>query len=123
MDTILPNIIAGFAMIPFTGSTWFILFTMLFFVGLFFWASHSQNSNVCWEDLVIETKSGKTSPYKLGYLVGIVISTWIVIKLADANNLGLDIFGAYLAYLLGGAGFNTYMKNRIGKTTDPTERS
>lgn len=115
MDAILPNIIAGFAMIPFTGSTWFILFTMMFFVFLFFRASRDPNSLISWEDMIVESRNNKASPYKLGYLVGIIISTWIVIKLADGNNLGLDIFGAYLAYLLGGAGFNTYIKNTAAK--------
>ena len=111
METILSIISA----IPFSGSTWFILFNMMFFVGLFIHASHDPSNRIDWEDLILETKSGKASPYKLGYLVGIVIATWIVIKLADGNNLGLDIFGAYLAYLLGGAGFNSYIKNQSAK--------
>ncbi len=129
MDTFFTKFFAVIAMIPFSASTWFILFTMLFFVLLFFSASRDPNSKIKWEDMIVENRNGKASPYKLGYMVGIVVSTWIVIKLSDADHLGLDIFGAYLAYLLGGAGFNSYIKNQSGgggigrnrRASDPQE--
>lgn len=98
--------------IPFTAATWFVLATMLFFVWLFSKAHRDPESPVRWEDLVISTINGRADPYKIGYLVGIIVSTWIVIGLSDKDKLTFDIFGLYLAYLVGGAGWNMVMSKR-----------
>jgi len=74
----------------------------------------SPNSRVSWEDLVIDTNTNKTSPYRLGYLVGIIVSTWTVMTFVDRNALSMDVFATYLTYLLGGAGWNSFVKNKSG---------
>lgn len=96
--------------IPFSGATWFVIFTLGFFVWLFARASRDEKSQVNWEHLIIDSQNNRASPYKVGYLVGVIVATWVVIRISDAGNLSLDIFGVYLTFLLGGAGINTFAK-------------
>lgn len=98
--------------IPFTAATWFVLFTIIFFVWLFSKAHKNPVSPVRWEHLVISTTTNRADPYKIGYLIGTVVSTWIIIGLFDKDKLSFDIFGLYLAYLVGGAGWNMVASKR-----------
>ena len=110
-----------FSMIPFSAATWFVLLNMAFFVWLFAKADQRSDNPVHWEHLVIDSQNNRASPYKVGYLIGVIVSTWIVIKISDAGNLSLDIFGAYLACLVTGAGVNSYAKvKQYGSSPEPT---
>lgn len=99
-----------FSTIPFTQATWFTLFTLLFFVWLFAKASHDPSNPIKWEHLIIDSDNNRASPYKVGYLIGVIIGTWIVLRWADTGALTYDILGMYLTYLLGGAGVNSFAK-------------
>lgn len=105
VDHIISATVKAFNLIPFSGATWFLLAIIAFFVIIFVRANHDPNSPVSWEDLIIDTFSKKASPYKLGYLIGLIVATWVVVSLTDQGKLSLDMFGAYLTYLLGGAGW------------------
>lgn len=102
-------------LVPFTSATWFVIFIMVF---IFFLFSHgSKRGGDCrrtirWEDLIIDPELDKVSPYKVGYLIGVVVSTWIVISLSDGQRLTFDIMGLYLSYLLGGAGWSEFVNKR-----------
>src|SRR3972149_11556006 len=98
-DTILKHITSFFAVIPFTGPTWFVLFVLSFFVWLFSQANKDPKSPIQWEHLIIDASTNRASPYKLGYLIGLIVATWIVVILLDKDKLGLDMFAGYLAYL------------------------
>lgn len=95
---------------PFSGATWFVLLTLGFFIWLFAKADKNPKSPVRWEHLIVDSQNNRTSPYKLGYLIGVIVSTWIVIRMSDAGKLTFDIFGMYLGYLVGGAGINSFTK-------------
>lgn len=112
MDSIIIAFVHVTNAIPFTAATWVVLFTLFFFVALFAKASRDPNSLVNWEHLIVESSTNRASPYKLGYLVGILVATWLIIRISDAGNLTLDLFGAYLAYLLGGASVNLFKKRQ-----------
>lgn len=112
MEQLVSTIGSAFTSIPFSPATWIVIFTTLFFVWLFAKANNNPNSAVNWEHLVLDSQNNRASPYKVGYLIGVIVSTWIVIKISDAGNLSLDIFGVYLAFLLGGAGMNSFTKSR-----------
>lgn len=107
--------------LPYNTATWMLLIVTGFFVKLFAHAHKNAGSPVNWEDMILtfDARQGRlvTDPYKLGYLVGCLISTWIAVALTDAGKLDFDIFGLYLAYLLGGAG---WMSHKSG-TTAPTD--
>lgn len=113
------NILTLFTLLPFSGATWLVLFIMGFFTWLFMRASHNPNSQLNWEDLIVDQSTGKASPYKLGFLIGVIVSTWATITFVDRNKLTYDLYGIYLAFLLGGAGFNSWLKGK-SNTPDPT---
>ena len=97
--------------LPFAKATWFVIFVLGFSVLLFMRASKNPNSKVNWEDMIIDSSTNRTSPYKLGYLIGVIVSTYVVITFMDGGKLGLDVLGAYLTYLVGGAGFTEWLKH------------
>ena len=111
-NSIATGVTSFFTAIPFSSATWIVLAILAFFVWLFAKAQRDPNSRVDWEDLFITSETERVSPYKLGFMVGMIVSTWVVIKFADANMLTWDIFGGYLAYLLGGAGWAATLKSK-----------
>jgi hypothetical protein len=116
-DTALVKIAAVYNAIPFSAATWSVIATLLVFVWLFSKASRDPNSPVKWEHLIIDSQNDRASPYKLGFMLGMIVSTWIVVNFADKDKLTFDIFGMYLTYLLGGAGFNSFMKTKGAEDT------
>ena len=98
--------------LPFTGATWFVIAIMTFFTWLFMKASNDPISKLSWEDLILDQSNNKASPYKLGYLIGVIVGTWVIITFADQGKLTWDIFCGYLTFLLGGAGWNSYLKGK-----------
>ena len=104
---------------PFSSPTWFVVAILGFFVWLFSKANRDPNSPVQWEDLMLDASTNKISPYKMGYLIGVIVSTYIVILFADeaingGNESFLAVFITYLTYLTGGALSNTWAKRGQG---------
>lgn len=112
--TLLEAITSFFHALPFTGATWFVLATLFFFIWLFVKADHDKNSPVQWEHLIIDSNNNRASPYKVGYIVGLLVGTWIILTLTDRDKLTMDMFGVYLTYLIGGAGINSWAKRGYG---------
>lgn len=110
LTNLMESIAAFFTSIPFTGATWIVLAILLFFVWIFAKANKKSDSPIHWEHLIIDSNNDRTSPYKVGYIIGLVVGTWIVISLTDHDTLDTDTFGVYLMYLLGGAGVNSFVK-------------
>ena len=102
--------------IPFSTATWFVIGILSFCTWIFMKSSKNPDSPVRWEHMIIDSATDRTSPYKLGYLIGVIIATWVVITLLDTQKLGIDILGVYLTYLVGGAGFTEWLKH--GKEPD-----
>lgn len=109
-DLVMTRLGAIFQAIPFTAATWTVIGVLLLFVWLFGKASRDPKNPIKWEHLIVDSTNDRASPYKMGYLIGGLVSTWIVVTLTDKGSLTYDIFGMYLTYLLGGAGVNTYFK-------------
>lgn len=109
------------AALPFSSPTWFVIFVLVFITWLVAQASKDPSNRVRWEDMIIDTTSGKTSPYKLGYLVGMIVSTWTITTLVDKSAITFDMFGMYLTYLLGGASWNAFINKKT--TNTPTSAS
>lgn len=115
-DSFSASLATFFQSLPFSPATWFVVFILGFVVWLFARANKNEHSAVRWEHLVVDTSTHRTSPYKLGYLIGMIVATWIVVKMTDTDKITYDMFGLYLAYLLGGAGWNSFIKNRPSKS-------
>lgn len=114
VTTIIANITTLGQLLPFTGASWFTIGTLFFFVILFRSANNNPANPVRWEHLIIDSQNNRASPYKVGYLVGVIVATWVVIRFADTQALNYDIFGLYLTYLVTGAGVNLFIKSRDG---------
>ncbi|TFH08281.1 MAG: hypothetical protein E4H14_06745 [Candidatus Thorarchaeota archaeon] len=104
LELIITKISAVFAAIPFSTATWMVLGILMLLVWLFSKAHRNPDSRVDWEDLILDHDTDRVSPYKVGYLIGVIIGTWIIIRLSDADKLTWDILSGYFLYLLGGAG-------------------
>lgn len=120
IEAFITQLVHAWTLIPFSFATWFVIFVLGFFVWLFAKANQNPTSIVSWEHLIVDSVNDRASPYKLGYLVGVIVSTWIVITFADGGKLSFDILGTYLTFLLGGAGVNSYFKSGTTQQT-PTE--
>ena len=88
-------------LIPFSSATWLVLGVLSFFIWLFAKASRDPKSAINWEDLFLDHDTGKVSPYKLGFMVGMIVGTWVIVNFADSGKLTWDLFVGYLAFLVG----------------------
>lgn len=123
LTAMLTHVGSVVSMIPFTAPTWFVIAILAGFVWLFAKGSRDPNNPILWEHLIIDSSNNRASPYKLGFLIGLIISTWIVLTFADKDKLTYDIFGMYLTYLLGGAGWNSISKNKNASSETETSGS
>lgn len=110
IESLVSKVISILGTIPFSFATWFVLAVLGFIVWLFHRANNNPASTINWEHLIVDSSNNRASPYKLGYLIGVIVSTWIVITFANGDKLSFDILGTYLTFLLGGAGVNSYFK-------------
>lgn len=117
LNTIILILTKIFSSIPFSSATWVVIGVLGFFIWLFAKANNNRKSPVDWEHMLLDPETNRASPYRAGYIVGIIISTWIVIGLFDKDKLTWDIFSGYLTYLLGGAGVIAWMKTKGGENT------
>lgn len=90
-----------YSLIPFSSATWLVLGVLSFFIWLFAKADRDPKSAINWEDLFLDPDTIKVSPYKLGYMVGMIVGTWVVVNFADGHKLTWDILSGYFAYLVG----------------------
>lgn len=112
IDPIMDKANMFFNALPFSVATWFVLATLIFFVWLFVRASKNPSNPIKWEHLIIDSNNDRASPYKVGYLIGLIVGTWTIVTLIDHDKLTFDMFGLYLTYLLGGAGVNSFVKQQ-----------
>ena len=118
MQQMFENITLFWHAMPFTGATWFVIAILGFVVWMFYKANMNPKSKIEWEDLVIDATTDRASPYKLGYMVGMVVATWIVLTFTDKGTLSFDILGTYLTFLLGGAGVNSFTTRNTTNVSD-----
>lgn len=89
-----------------------------FFLFLFLILKEHKNPNspIAWADIITDKTTNKLSLTKLGQLWGIVISSWVVITMAQipaAYTIFPLIFPAYLAFLGGTWAWKSYMKDKM----------
>lgn len=122
-ESMLHAVTAAISALPFSGPTWFVFFILAFITWLIAKASQDPDNRVRWEDMIIDSTTGRTSPYKLGYLVGMIVSTWTITTLVDKSSLTFDLFGMYLTYLLGGASWNAFISKKMAPPTQEPSSS
>jgi len=70
-------------------------------------------------DLITAPDTGRLSSAKIGQLIGLIVSTWVVITLASKGSLGVDIFLAYLAFTGGVDMFGKYLRYKDKSNNAP----
>lgn len=80
---------------------------------LVFKASHREENAIDWVDFITDPRNGNLSLSKLGHLTGIVISSWVIVSMSDDGKMTFDIFGLYLAFAGGTAGWSSYLKAKF----------
>lgn len=92
----------------------FLLAFAIIIAFLLFKATHREDNAIDWTDIITDTSgSGKLSSIKVGQMIGLLISSWVVVSLTERNSLSFDIFGLYLAFVGGGAGWSSYLKAKF----------
>jgi hypothetical protein len=102
----------GAAISVVSAPTWMILGIVAGIVWLFYHGNNDPKNPLRWEDLVIDTTNNRASPYKFGYMVGVIVSTWVIIQYAVQFKLGIDLFATYLMYLVGGVGWMAFVQGK-----------
>lgn len=74
-------------------------------------------------DLITSPVTGRLSAAKIGQLVGLVVSTWVVISFTASEKLGVDLFLAYLAYVAGVDLFGKYLRSKDPKPSEVSDGS
>lgn len=73
-------------------------------------------------DLIKHETSGQLSMTKIGQVLGVIISTWVVVKLTLMRALNIDIFLVYLSYIAGADAFSKWLHLRYSnKPNEPKE--
>lgn len=98
--------------IPFKNTTWLMIIMLVFFLWIFGKAHKNPASYLEWEDLIIDAETQRASPYRLGFLLGMMVSTWYVITSADRGTLSTESLLSYLGFLLGGSSWSQFMKTK-----------
>ena len=90
--------------------TFLLIFTVLFGIE-----SHNPKSHVDWLDLIIDPGTKKISITKMGQMVGVAGSTWVIITLSqikEAYTMFPMIFPMWLAFLGGTWSYDKWLKSK-----------
>jgi hypothetical protein len=121
MDRFVADVKSFLTLFPFTGASWFVIFGLIVLTLIFYVEHRDPKSTVRFEHLICDSTNNRASPYKLGYLIGVAVSTWMIITMSDKGTLTFDMLSVYLMYLLGGAGWNSFVKNKNGSDSADVE--
>lgn len=94
-----------------------ILFMVAFVVTLMVWQKNGQ-IKFDLKDVIIDTETGKVSIYKLGQLIAMGVSTWIMVYETRAGRLTEFLFTTYMVTWSGTNLIKKYIdaKNEAPKT-------
>lgn len=110
LDSVLSAVERIIGVLPFSGATWIVVALITFVIVII--SKADTEGSIVWEDLIVDQEQDSISPYKLGFLIGIIVSTWIVIDAADKGALQESVLMLYMSYLLGGAGWSEFINKR-----------
>jgi hypothetical protein len=75
------------------------LAVILLLLGYLLYRLISCKNDLEWADLV--ATRGRLNSYKIGFWVGVVVGSWVVIKQVYMGQLDASIFGIYMMFLTG----------------------
>jgi hypothetical protein len=83
------------------------------FFALLMWLAH-RSGKLDWTDLITGKGTTKVSLTKLLQLIGGITGTWVVMYQTMHNQLGGELFFAYLAYVASIEGYSKFMAAKYG---------
>ncbi len=91
------------------------LVIVLMFISfiVMFWKAQANNK-LNWIDLIRKPGTTVISLTKLIQLLGAMVATWIMVKLAMADKMTWDIFAIYLAYAGSIEGYSKFITAKYG---------
>lgn len=98
-----------------------IVMTFLSFV-IMFWRAQAKG-DLNWIDLIKKPGSAAISLTKLIQLVGGIVATWIMVKLAMTDKMTWDIFAIYLAYAGSIEGYSKFITAKYGLSGEKNKDS
>lgn len=72
-------------------------------------------------DLITTPDTGRLSAAKVGQLVGLIVSTWVIITLTTKDSLSLDLFLCYLTYVAGVDLFGKFLRWKSSSDSTASE--
>jgi hypothetical protein len=96
----------------------FLTFVLCAFVYMFYKATRRAEKSLDWTDLITDKGNNSVSITRLTQLIGLIISTWVIIVLTTSGKVTYDMYGMYLSFVVGGTGWTNYLKMKYGKSTD-----
>jgi hypothetical protein len=84
---------------------------------------HNSNSSAFLIDGLLVDDRGKSSVSKLGELVALIVSTWVVVHMSIGNELTFDIFTAYLAVWAANRGLRHFINSKYSSKNEPSDQS
>lgn len=91
----------------------FVIVLMFISFIVMFWKAQANNK-LNWIDLIRKPGSSVISLTKLIQLLGAMVATWIMVKLAMADKMTWDIFAIYLAYAGSIEGYSKFITAKYG---------
>lgn len=95
-----------------------VTYSLLFVLAVIFcwFIYHLRKSDTASPlDLITTPDTGRLSAAKIGQLVGVIVSSWVIIAAARAGQLSAEMFLIYLAYTAGVDLFGKYLRSKEQK--------
>lgn len=117
MDSFFTWVSGTFSGLSLSSQMLFLFVVAVCLAYLAFKASHREENALDWVDFITD-QNGKLSASKLSQMIGLIISSWVVVVLADKGSISFDIFGLYLAFAAGTAGWSSYLKAKFAGSSN-----
>jgi len=90
------------------------IFVCVGFVGILYSIHKNSQNKLNATSIIIDKNTGEISLSKIGQLVALVTSTWIVFYLTVTKNITEGYLGLYIATWAASNSFNSWMKVKAG---------
>ena len=99
----------------------FVIVSMFLSFIVMFWRAQAQ-SKLNWIDLIRKPGSSVISLTKLIQLLGAMVATWIMVKMAMSDKISWDLLATYLAYVGSVEGYSKFVSAKYGNSQPKNEK-
>ena len=99
----------------------FVIISMFLSFIVMFWRAQAQ-SKLNWIDLIRKPGSSVISLTKLIQLLGAMVATWIMVKMAMSDKISWDLLATYLAYVGSIEGYSKFVSAKYGNSQPKNEK-